>query len=53
MLYNLLLIHLKLFLKKAIQKTVAETGDLIVNKIADKITIVSKTPPQNNLKRKY
>ena len=53
MLYNLLLIHLKLFLKKAIQKTVAETGDLIGNKIADKITIVSKTPPQNNSKRKY
>ena len=51
MLYNLLLIYLKLFLKKAIQKTVAETGDLIGNKIADKITIVSKTPPQNNSKK--
>ena len=42
MLYNLLLIHLKLFLKTAIQKKVAETGDLIGNKIADKITMSQK-----------
>ena len=28
--------------KRAIQKTAEATGDLIVNKIADKITIVSK-----------
>ena len=33
--------------KRAIQKTEA-TGDLIGNKIADKITIVSKKPSNNN-----
>ena len=30
--------------KTAIQKTAEATGDLIVNKIADKITSVSKKP---------
>ena len=34
--------------KKAIQKTAKATGDLLGNKIADKITKVSKTSPQNN-----
>ena len=32
-----------------IQKTGEATGDLIGNKIADKITRVSKTSPQKNL----
>ena len=31
-----------------IQKTAEETSDLIGNKIADRITKVSKTPPKNN-----
>ena len=44
-LYNLLQVHLKLLLKKAIQKTAEVTGDLIRNKIADKIIIVSKSSP--------
>ena len=34
--------------KRAIQKTAEATGDLIGNKIADKVTGVSKTLPQNN-----
>ena len=34
--------------KKAIQKTAEATGDLIGNKIADKITSVSKKPSNNN-----
>ena len=34
--------------KKAIQKTVEATGDFIGNKVADKITKVSKTSPKNN-----
>ena len=34
--------------KRAIQKTAEATGDLIGNKIADKITSVSKKPPNNN-----
>ena len=34
--------------KRAIQKTVEATGDLIGNKIADKITNVSKKPSNNN-----
>ena len=34
--------------KKAIQKTAEVTGDLIENKIADRITKVSKTLQQNN-----
>ena len=39
---------LKTASKRAIQKTAEATGDLIGNKIADKITRVSKTLPQNN-----
>ena len=35
--------------KRVIQKTTEATSDLIGNKIADKITRVSKTSPQNNL----
>ena len=42
--------HLKLLQKKAIQKTAEATGDLIRNKITDKIRRVSKTSPQNNSK---
>ena len=34
--------------KRAIQKTAGSTGDLIGNKIANKITKVSKTSPQNS-----
>ena len=34
--------------KRTIQKTAEATGDLIHNKIADKITSVSKTPSNNN-----
>ena len=34
--------------KRAIQKTAEATWDLIGNKIADKITIVSKKPSNNN-----
>ena len=34
--------------KKAIQKTAEATGDLVVNKIADKITSVSKKKSDNN-----
>ena len=34
--------------KRAIQKTKERAGDLIRNKIADKITIVSNFSPQNN-----
>ena len=34
--------------KRVIQKTVEATGDLIGNEIADKMTRVSKTSPQNN-----
>ena len=39
---------LKTVSKRAIQKIAEATGDLIGNKIADKITRVSKTSPQNN-----
>ena len=39
--------HLKLF-KRTIQKTAESSGDLISNKIVDKITRVSKTSLQNN-----
>ena len=35
--------------KGAIQKTAEATGDLIGNKIADKITSVSKKPSNNNI----
>ena len=34
--------------KRAIQKTAEATGDLIGNKIADRITSVSKKPSNNN-----
>ena len=34
--------------KRSIQKTAEETSDLIGNKIADKITSVSKKPSNNN-----
>ena len=39
---------LKTASKRAIQKTAEATVDLIGNKIADKITRVSKTSPHNN-----
>ena len=39
---------LKTTSKQAIQKTIEGTGDLIGNKIANRITKVSKTSPQNN-----
>ena len=41
---------LKTSSKRFIQKTTEATGDLIGNKIAGKITRVSKTSPQKNLK---
>ena len=48
MLNNLLQVpDLKTASKRAIQKTAGATGDLIGNKIADKITKVSRTAPQN------
>ena len=47
MLSNLLQMHLKLLQKGVIQKTPA-TGDLIGNKIADRITKVSKSSQQNH-----
>ena len=34
--------------ERAIQKTAEAAGDLIGNKITDKLTRVSKTPPQDN-----
>ena len=46
MLNNLL--QIKAASKRAIQKTAEATDDLIGNKIADSITKVSKTSPQNN-----
>ena len=39
---------LKTTSKRVIQKAAGATSDLIVNKIADRITKVSKTLPQNN-----
>ena len=45
---NLLQMHLKLLQNKQFKKTAEATGDLIGNKIADKITRVSKTSPKNN-----
>ena len=39
---------LKATSKKAVQKTAEATGDLIGNKIADRITKVSKTSPKIN-----
>ena len=46
MLNNLL--QIKAVSKRAIQKTAEAADDLIGNKIADSITKVSKTSPQNN-----
>ena len=40
---------LKTVSKKAIQKKAKATGDMIENKIADKITEVSRCSPQNTL----
>ena len=40
---------LKTALEKPIKKTAETAGDFIGNKIADKITSVSKTSPRNNL----
>ena len=39
--------------KRAIQKTAKATGDLINNKITDKITSVSKTYSAENSKKSY
>ena len=39
---------LKATSKRVIQKTAEATGDLIGNKTVDKITMVSKSSPQNN-----
>ena len=41
-------LQMKTVSKRAIQKTAEATDDLIGNKIADSITKVSKTSPQNN-----
>ena len=38
---------IKTVLKRAIQKIAEVTGDLIVNKISDKTTSVSKSPQQS------
>ena len=51
MLHNLL--QMKTVSKRAIQKTAEATDDLIGNKIADSITKVSKTSPQNNSETKW
>ena len=48
MLKNLQQMHLKLFQKRVIQKTAEATGDLIGNKIANRITKVAKNSQQNN-----
>ena len=45
---NLQLVQKKTASKRAIQKTGEEAGDLIGNKIADKITSVSKKASNNN-----
>ena len=49
MLNSLLQIYLKLHQKEQFKKTAEGTGDLIANKIADKIINVSKTSPKNSL----
>ena len=41
--------HLRLLQKEQFKKKAEVTGDLIGNKIADKITRASKPSPQNNL----
>ena len=51
MLNNLLQIHLK-SLKRSNSKNRTTTGDLIGNKIADRITKVSKTSPKNTSETK-
>ena len=46
---NLLQMHLKLLQKELLKKKKTEaTGHLVGNKIADKITSISTTSPQNN-----
>ena len=40
--------HLKLLQKRVIQKTAESTGDLIDNKIANRIAKVWRSSPQNN-----
>ena len=47
MLKNLPQMSLNYLKKKAIQKTLEVTGDLIDNKISDEITKFSETSPQN------
>ena len=49
MLNNLQKMRLKLLQKESFKKTAGATGDLIGNKIADRITRSSKTSPQDNL----
>ena len=41
--------RLKLLQKESFKKTAGASGDLIGNKIADRITRSSKTSPQDNL----
>ena len=48
MLNNLLQMHLKRLLKEAIQNRAKATGDLIGNKIPDRIMKVSKSLRQNS-----
>ena len=43
----MLRMHIKLLQKEKFKKTVEATGDLIVNKIVDKITRSSKNSPQH------
>ena len=47
MLNNLIQMHLKTKSKRVIQKTAEATSDLISNKIADKITKISRNSQQN------
>ena len=49
MLDNLVQMQLKLLQNERFKKAAESTADLIGNKIADKITRISKTSPQNNL----
>ena len=48
MLRNVQQMHLKLLQKKQFKKLPDATGDLTGNKIADRITKVSKTSQENN-----
>ena len=48
MLKNLLQMHLKLLQKERFKKTAEATGDLIGNRIADKIPRAAKMSPINN-----